>query len=74
MSSTLTVIFTVLELIAKYGPNVVSAIAEQWKSEGKDVTLEDIEALTTSDDMELIKKILADKAHLLANPTIQTNE
>ena len=65
MNAYLTIFFAVINIIAKYGPTVAEAIANQWKDEGKDVTLEDIEALKNSDDMETIKKILGAKAYLL---------
>lgn len=65
MNAYLTVFFAVINIIAKYGPTVAEAIANQWKDEGKDVTLEDIEALKTSDAMETIKTILGAKAYLL---------
>ena len=67
MNAYLTIFFAVINIIAKYGPTVAEAIAKQWADEGKDVTLEDIEALKNSDDMETIKKILGAKAYLLDN-------
>lgn len=65
MNSTLTLIFAILGLISKYGPQVVEAIANQWKDEGKEVTPEDILALKESDDIKTIEAILGAKAHLL---------
>ena len=72
-SNLLTLIFTILGLISKYGPSVVEAIAKQWEDEGKEVTPEDILALKESDDMETIKAILGAKAHLLENASTEAN-
>ena len=73
-SNLLTLIFTILGLISKYGPSVVEAIAKQWEDEGKEVTPEDILALKESDDMETIKSILGAKAHLLESATADAGD
>lgn len=51
-------ILAVINLIVKFGIPAVTAIVKQWEAEGKEITLEDIEALKTAEDIEKLKALL----------------
>lgn len=51
-------VLTILELVLKYGLPAVQKIVEQWQAEGKEtITLADIEALKTSDDIKRVAEL-----------------
>lgn len=68
----LSLFITILGLVSKYGLPLMESIAKQWQTEGKNVTLEDIEGLKTSDEMAKMKAILDEKASVVSGTTETT--